>query len=82
MAKRPTSPDSELSNGSAVVGARPGTSSPAVPNADERVDVKPSFHEVQLAAYLRWLREGGDEATNWAAAEAELTAKLRQQRGL
>lgn len=52
----------------------------AAPEAD--AELRPAFHEVQLTAYLRWLREGGDDASNWAAAEAELTQKLRQQRGL
>lgn len=35
----------------------------------------PRHDEIARAAYLRWLREGGDAATNWLAAEAELKGR-------
>ncbi len=32
-------------------------------------------NEIERAAYFRWLRQGGDPATNWLAAEAELKGR-------
>jgi hypothetical protein len=88
MAKRPQASEPQRGpSDPAASGPRGNAASGGVDEANdhdlpEGVDVKPEFHEIQLAAYMRWLREGGDADGNWAAAEAELWAKLRERRGL
>ena len=39
--------------------------------------VRPAHDEIAKAAYLRWLKEGGDAESNWVAAERELTNALK-----
>lgn len=68
-------------------GIRPGSSTAAAqqttapaaqgstPPQVSEVKSKPRHEDIARAAYLRWLREGGDPATNWLAAEAELTGR-------
>lgn len=34
--------------------------------------IGPSFEEIQLAAYHRWLQRGGTDSDNWADAEKDL----------
>ncbi|MSR28502.1 MAG: DUF2934 domain-containing protein [Phycisphaerales bacterium] len=35
-------------------------------------DVGPTFDQIQVAAYHRWLQHGGTESQNWSSAEDEL----------
>ena len=54
---------------------------PAAPQANigraplTEVKAQPKHEDIARAAYLRWLREGGDPAANWLAAEAELCGR-------
>ncbi len=41
----------------------------------EATGTRAPHHEIERAAYFRWLRHGGDPATNWLAAEAELKGR-------
>lgn len=36
----------------------------------------PSYDEIATAAYFRWQRFGGDQASNWAEAERELREEM------
>lgn len=47
----------------------------STPTQVSEVKSKPRHEDIARAAYLRWLREGGDPTTNWLAAEAELTGR-------
>ena len=44
-------------------------------NSVSEVKTQPKHEDIARAAYLRWLRDGGDPATNWLAAEAELKGR-------
>ncbi len=44
-------------------------------NSVSEVKQQPKHEDIARAAYLRWLRDGGDPATNWLAAEAELKGR-------
>lgn len=44
-------------------------------NSVSEVKQQPRHEDIARAAYLRWLRDGGDPATNWLAAEAELQGR-------
>lgn len=35
-----------------------------------------SYDEIATAAYIRWQRFGGDQASNWAEAERELREEM------
>jgi len=37
--------------------------------------VGPTFGQIQLAAYHKWLQNGGTEFDNWVAAETQLKRK-------
>lgn len=61
-----------------VAGQVPASaaSQPKVERAPlSEVKTQPKHEDIARAAYLRWLRDGGDPATNWLAAEAELTGR-------
>lgn len=36
----------------------------------------PSFDQVQIAAYHRWIEFGGDEVENWLSAEGDLRKRM------
>jgi Protein of unknown function (DUF2934) len=42
------------------------------PAAQIAQTVRPSHEDIAKAAYLRWLKEGGDAETNWLEAERSM----------
>lgn len=54
------------------------------PSLGDAPNPAPDREQVAKAAYLRWLEHGGDEKSNWLAAESELrpTRGRREAAGL
>lgn len=55
----------------------PRESAPQNPSAKERLlltvaNAEPTRQDIELAAYFRWRRNGGDPLSNWLAAEGEV----------
>ncbi len=73
--KAPTSVPAPAAKAPATVEAKPNTdccSKPGCCNGQR----SPSYDEIATAAYFRWQRFGGDQASNWAEAERELREEM------